>query len=76
MTDRFKGDLPRQDYTFYSMSKKEKNDEKQKDKFPTGKWLFCCKCGANPIIKVDNAIEYICEKCLKQYFKGKVKWKL
>ena len=76
MTDRFKGDVPRQDYTFYSMGKKEKNDEKQKDKFSTGKWLFCSKCGANPIIKVDNAIEYICEKCLKQYFKGKVKWKL
>ena len=25
---------------------------------------------------IDNAKEYICEKCLKEYFKGKVKWKL
>ena len=73
MTDRFKGDVPRQDYTFYSMSKKKNNDEKEKDKFSTGKWFFCCKCGANPIIKVDNAKEYICEKCLKKYLKGKIK---
>jgi len=55
------------------MSKKKNNDEKEKDKFSTGKWLFCSKCGANPIIKVDNAKEYICEKCLKKYLKGKIK---
>ena len=37
--------------------------------------MYCKKCGGNPIIKIDNAKEYICEKCLKKYFKGKVKWK-
>ena len=76
MTDRFKGDVPRQDYTFYSMSKKKNNDEKEKDKFSTGNWLFCSRCGANPIIKVDNAKQYICEKCLPKYFKGKTNWNL
>ncbi len=73
MTDRFKGNVIRPDFTFYSMSKKEYDDNTQKDKFSTGKWLFCSKCGANPIIKVDNAKEYICEKCLKKYLKGKIK---
>jgi len=58
------------------MSKKKNNDEKEKDKFSTGNWLFCSRCGANPIIKVDNAKQYICEKCLPKYFKGKTNWNL
>ena len=79
MTDRFKDNLPKQDYTFYSMSRK-KNSNIKKPKLDSkvilNKYMYCNKCGANPILRVDNAKEYICEKCLKKYFKGKVKWKL
>ena len=73
MTDRFKGNILKPDFTFYSMSKKQ---EKKINKYTTGNWLFCSKCGANPIIKVDNAKEYICEKCLPKYYKGKTNWNL
>ena len=75
MGDRFKDDTNLEDFTFYSMSKK-KEKKNMELKYSTGKWLYCCKCGSSPIIKVDNAKEYICDICFKEYLKGKAKWKL
>ena len=60
MADRFKDDKTKQDYTFYSMNKNTKK------KINMVKFMYCIKCGSEPIIAVDNAKEYICMKCLKK----------
>tara|TARA_R100001443_G_scaffold110748_1_gene122892 strand:+ start:400 stop:657 length:258 start_codon:yes stop_codon:yes gene_type:complete len=85
MTDRFKGDRATQDFTFYSMSRKQEelnkkkktiDKEKIKAKFSTGKYMYCSKCAGNPIIKVDNANKYICSDCLMKMTKNRTKWNI
>ncbi len=85
MADRFKDDKTKQDYTFYSMgktSKKEKenavkpvfhnfNLKKETVEKLLNSYMYCIKCGSNPIIKVDNAKEYICDKCIKKMLSEK-----
>ena len=42
------------------------------------KLMFCVKCGGMPIIKVDNAKEYVCWKCLIKFLNERtkgIKWK-
>ena len=75
MSDRFRENSTEPDFTFYSKSIKGKKKVHEKSKKLLNKYMYCKKCGGNPIIKIDNAKEYICEKCLKKYFKGKLKWK-
>tara|TARA_R100000426_G_scaffold3113_2_gene5312 strand:- start:1606 stop:1905 length:300 start_codon:yes stop_codon:yes gene_type:complete len=60
MADRFKDDKTKQDYTFYSMSKKTDK------KINMTKFMYCIKCASEPIIAVDNAKEYICNKCIEK----------
>ncbi len=79
MADRFKNDRNKEDLTFYSMSKKQKEDKKTKKKitkFSTGKYMFCTKCAGNPIIKVDNANKYVCSNCLMKTIEDKTIWKM
>lgn len=80
MTDRFKNDRNKEDLTFYSMSKKQKEHKKTKkkitNKFSTGKYMFCTKCAGNPIIKVDNADKYVCSNCLMKTIEDKTIWKM
>tara|TARA_A100001201_G_scaffold128254_1_gene113209 strand:+ start:441 stop:671 length:231 start_codon:yes stop_codon:yes gene_type:complete len=65
MADRFKDDKTKQDFTFYSMSKKTNK------KINMTKFMYCNKCASEPIIAVDNAKEYTCIKCLKQMLADK-----
>ena len=60
MADRFKDDKTKQDYTFYSMSKKTDK------KINMTKFMYCRNCASEPIIAVDNAKEYICDKCIEK----------
>ena len=60
MADRFKDEKAKQDYTFYSMIKKTDK------KVNMVKFMYCIKCGSEPIIAVDNAKEYICNKCIEK----------
>ena len=53
-----------------------KDKKKFKSKPIVNKYAYCIVCGSNPIIKIDNAREYICTKCLPKYFKGKTNWNL
>ena len=32
------------------------------------KYMYCIQCGANPIIKIDNAKQYICSKCMPKNY--------
>ena len=75
MTDRFKGNILKPNFTFYSMTI-NKDKKKFKSKPIVNKYVYCIVCGSNPIIKIDNAREYICTKCLPKYFKGKTNWNL